>query len=81
MDLIRVEALSLAQRLVSVSLDLQPGELLGIIGPNGAGKSSLLESLAGIQPCSGVISFEGNNLSTFEPLERARKIAFLPQRS
>lgn len=81
MDLIRVEALSLAQRLVSVSLNLQPGELLGIIGPNGAGKSSLLESLAGIQPCSGVISFEGNNLSTFEPLERARKIAFLPQRS
>jgi iron complex transport system ATP-binding protein len=80
MALIRVEALSLARRLQSIDLELQPGELLGVIGPNGAGKSSLLESLAGIQPCSGRISFEGHDLNGLELLARARQIAFLPQR-
>lgn len=81
MGLIRVDELSLEQRLVSVSLDLAPGELLGIIGPNGSGKSSLLESIAGVQPCQGGVWFEERQLSQIDPLERARKIAFLPQRS
>lgn len=81
MDLMQVQALSLEQRLVSVGLELRPGELLGIIGPNGAGKSSLLETLAGIHPCTGVIRFEDESVDRLDPLERARKIAFLPQRS
>jgi len=81
MDLMQVQALSLEQRLVSVGLELGPGELLGIIGPNGAGKSSLLETLAGIHPCTGVIRFEDEPVDRLDPLERARKIAFLPQRS
>ena len=39
-----------------VSLDLEPGEILGIVGPNGAGKSTLLSLIAGGQrPTSGEI--------------------------
>ncbi len=81
MDLMHTQGLSLEQRLSDIDLALKPGELLGIIGPNGAGKSSLLESLAGVQPCTGKISLRDQPLATLAPQERARRIAFLPQRS
>ena len=42
--------------LRDVSLDLAPGERIGIVGPNGAGKSTLLDLLAGvIEPRVGTI--------------------------
>ncbi len=81
MDLMRIQGLSLEPRLINIDLVLKPGELLGIIGPNGAGKSSLLESLAGVQPCTGRISLRDQPLEMMVPQERARKIAFLPQRT
>lgn len=81
MDLMHTQGLSLEKRLSDIDLALKPGELLGIIGPNGAGKSSLLESLAGVQPCTGRISLRDQPLATLAPQERARRIAFLPQRS
>ncbi len=48
--------------LNNISLNLYPGELLGVIGPNGAGKSSLLKVLANVvQADSGDLHI--NNLS------------------
>jgi branched-chain amino acid transport system ATP-binding protein len=46
--------------LKSVSLHVNPGEIVGIIGANGAGKTTLLNSIAGVlKPWSGEILFNG----------------------
>lgn len=42
-----------------VTLDARPGEVLAILGANGSGKSSLLRALAGLQPCQGVLAWDG----------------------
>jgi lipopolysaccharide transport system ATP-binding protein len=48
------------QALSNVSLDLKPGDRVGITGHNGAGKTSLLRMLAGIyEPTSGSIEVNG----------------------
>jgi len=36
-----------------ISLDVMPGEAIGVIGPSGSGKSSLLRCIAGLDPISG----------------------------
>ena len=42
--------------LTSVSLDLEPGDRIGIVGPNGAGKSTLLDLISGrLRPVAGSV--------------------------
>jgi iron complex transport system ATP-binding protein len=66
--------------LRSVSLDMQPGELLAVIGPNGSGKSTLIRAVSGILPLrSGRITIDGKNLTEIHDQERARLIAVVPQ--
>jgi branched-chain amino acid transport system ATP-binding protein len=51
-----------------VSLRLAAGERHAIIGPNGAGKTSLLNQIGGqLQPDSGRILLEGENIAGFSP--------------
>jgi lipopolysaccharide transport system ATP-binding protein len=53
--------------LDGVSLDVAPGEVLGIIGRNGAGKSTLLKILARVlHPTSGRITLRGRVVSMLE---------------
>jgi iron complex transport system ATP-binding protein len=72
-----------AQTVVDhVSLSVAPGELVVLGGPNGAGKSTLLRVLSGeLSPTAGDVSFAGRALSTYEPLELARRRAVLTQHS
>jgi ABC-2 type transport system ATP-binding protein len=48
------------QALDDVSLEVQPGELVGLLGPNGAGKSTLVKIACGlIRPSSGRAELRG----------------------
>ncbi|MCW1931973.1 ATP-binding cassette domain-containing protein [Pararhodobacter zhoushanensis] len=48
------------QALSSVTLDVAPGEVLGLMGDNGAGKSTLVKIIAGnFRPSSGQIMIDG----------------------
>ena len=48
--------------LHDVSLEVAPGEVVGLIGPNGAGKSTLLKLLARITlPTEGRIELHGRD--------------------
>ncbi len=63
-----------------LSLELYPGECLGIVGPSGAGKSMLLRSLAALESCRGEICFQGLSLSDWEiPVYRSQVIYLAQQ--
>ncbi len=66
--------------LKGLSLDVKPGEVHAIMGPNGAGKSTLGNVLAGREGYeidAGAVSFDGRDLLTLEPEERAAAGVFL----
>ena len=43
-----------------VSMEVHPGEVVGLIGPNGAGKTTLIDAVTGFVPVSrGSISLDG----------------------
>ncbi|MBC3777829.1 heme ABC transporter ATP-binding protein [Pseudomonas sp. SWRI99] len=68
--------------LSDVTLQLEPGEVLGVLGPNGAGKSTLLAALCGeLAPSSGAVCLDGHGLSHWSGTQRAQRLAVLPQAS
>jgi iron complex transport system ATP-binding protein len=67
--------------LHDVDLEAHPGEVLALLGPNGAGKSTLLKALVGLVPFEGQIVLGDADLTNLPPEERARRIAYVPQRS
>ncbi len=47
--------------LNAVSLEVAPGEVLGVIGPNGAGKTTLFNVVCGfVEPASGTMEWKGS---------------------
>lgn len=65
--------------LKDVSLDVQPGELVGLIGLNGAGKSTTLNHVIGIlRPFSGSITLNGLNIND-DPEKYKMQIAYVPE--
>ena len=62
------------------SFRLVPGELVALLGPNGAGKTSLLKAALGIERrSSGLAALDGADSEKLLPIQRARRVAYLPQ--
>lgn len=62
--------------LRGVSMDVAPGEWLGILGPNGSGKTTLLRTISGfLSPTRGGVYLEGRPLAQMSRLEAARRLA------
>jgi branched-chain amino acid transport system ATP-binding protein len=57
-----------------LSLNIAPGEILGLIGPNGAGKSTAFNCIAGVYvPTSGRIFFNGELINGCKPWDLCKK--------
>ncbi|MCX5689033.1 MAG: ABC transporter ATP-binding protein [Planctomycetota bacterium] len=68
--------------LDAVSHVFEPGQVTAILGPNGAGKTTLLRVLLGtLSPSSGEVLLGGTPVSSLSPVQRAARIAYVPQRA
>jgi ribose transport system ATP-binding protein len=64
---------------VGVSLDVAPGEIVGLAGIAGNGQSEFLRALAGLEPGSGEVTLGGERLKISTPAAARRGgVAYLP---
>jgi len=83
--LVRVEGLHTyygkSHILHGVSLEVAPGEVVGLLGRNGVGKSTTLKSIMGlVQPSHGQILLEGAAITGLAPHRLARLgIGYVPE--
>ena len=55
------------------SVEVRPGEVVGLIGPNGAGKTTLIDAITGfVRPASGAILLDGAPIGGWPVFRRAR---------
>jgi iron complex transport system ATP-binding protein len=65
--------------LAGIDLHVAAGERLCLVGPNGAGKSSLLRCLTGlVEPTSGTVALDGEELAGIERSAIAQAISVVP---
>jgi branched-chain amino acid transport system ATP-binding protein len=67
--------------LHGISLEVQPGEVVGLLGRNGVGKSTTLKSIMGlVRPSQGRITFEGRDITGMASHKVAHLgIAYVPE--
>ena len=67
--------------LHGVSLEVRPGEVVGLLGRNGVGKSTTLKTVMGlVRPAAGRIVFEGHSIAGVSPYRLARVgIGYVPE--
>lgn len=65
------------QALDNINLDIEQGEFIVLLGPSGCGKTTLLRSIAGfMQPDSGSIAIDGQDVSRLPPYRRPLNTVF-----
>jgi branched-chain amino acid transport system ATP-binding protein len=64
-----------------LSLEVNPGQIVGLIGPNGAGKSSTLHAIMGSAPVvGGDVRLDGSSIVGRRPEDVARRgVALVPE--
>ena len=67
--------------LHGVTLEVGPGEVVGLLGRNGVGKSTTLKAIAGlVPPRAGKVTFEGRSIGGLASHQVARLgIAYVPE--
>jgi ATP-binding cassette subfamily B protein len=66
--------------LKDFSLEVEPGETVAIVGPSGAGKSTLFQLVERFyDPQAGSIRLDGIPLTSADPAELRKRIAYVPQ--
>ena len=67
--------------LNGINLELEKGRIGILLGPNGSGKTTLFKNIIGLlKPDKGSILFNGENITGISGSERAKKIAYVPQK-
>jgi branched-chain amino acid transport system permease protein len=71
-SLLKIEDISIhfggVKAIDGLSLDIKPGQLVGIIGPNGAGKTTLFNVINGyLEPDKGKLVFNGVDSTSLAP--------------
>lgn len=65
--------------VIDLTLQIQPGEILGFLGPNGAGKTTTVKMLTGMLiPTSGTAKVAGFDI-IHEPVEVKKRIGYVPE--
>ena len=72
--LLKVQNISFGRKLSNVSLELYPGEILGIVGLTGSGRTELLECMYGIYKVKeGNIYLDGREIRSIKPKNAIKK--------
>jgi ABC-type branched-subunit amino acid transport system ATPase component/ABC-type branched-subunit amino acid transport system permease subunit len=57
----------------ALSLDVRPGQIVGLIGPNGAGKTTAIDGITGFaRPASGTLRLNGEDITSWSVVKRSR---------
>jgi len=66
--------------LRGLTLQINPGETVGVIGPSAAGKSSFAKTAVGVwEPSNGHIRIDGADIHQYNRTELGKHIGYLPQ--
>src|SRR5581483_8468329 len=66
--------------LHDVNFKLQPGKTYALVGPTGGGKTTTASLMARLyDPTTGTVLLQGQDIRTFTPAERTKKIGFILQ--
>jgi ABC-type sugar transport system ATPase subunit len=58
----------------NVSIDIYPGEVVGLVGDNGAGKSTLIKMISGVyRPDGGQVLLDGTEVHFATPMEARQR--------
>ena len=69
-----------APAITDFSLEVEPGETVAIVGPSGAGKSTIFQLAERFyDPQAGSIRLDGIPLTSADPAEVRRRMAYVPQ--